>query len=316
MVIHRPHISVVSPVYGASALLDELVERIIDAVSQLTSDFEILLVEDHSPDKSWDIITALCDADARIQGLKLARNFGQQYALAAGFANARGEWVVTLDCDLQDPPEEIIRLYKKANEGFDVVLASREKRRDGFLKRFFSRMFYHVLSYLTETEQDSSTANFSICKRDVIDAINSMGDYYRYFPAQVRWVGFNLTTLKVSHADRPEGRSGYSFRKRLRLSLDTIISFSDKPLRLAVKFGLALSFLILLVAIGLAVVYFTTRDFVVPGWASVFLSLWFLSGMLITVLGIVGLYLGKTFETVKGRPAFIISKYLNENEAG
>ena len=308
---NKPHISVISPVYGAATLLDELVARIITSVSQITEAYEIILVEDCGPDDSWEIIKKICAKNPKVSGIQHSRNFGQQYAINCGLDHARGEWVVTLDCDLQDRPEEIPNLYAKAREGFDIVLASRQNRQDDFLKKLYSRMFYRTLSYLTDTKQDASVANFALYNRKVVDALWRMADYYRYYPTMIHWVGFRLTKLEIEHAERSDGKkSSYNFRKRLNVAFDTIISFSDKPLRLTVKLGLLISVLSAIFAIALVVRYFMV-DAEVSGWTSTFLSFWFLSGLMITILGMVGIYVGKIFENVKNRPTYIVGEKVN-----
>jgi dolichol-phosphate mannosyltransferase len=310
----KPHISVISPVYGAAALLDELVDRIKKTLKQITDNYEIILVEDAGPDESWAKIEAICARNPKVVGLQHSRNFGQQYAINCGLDYARGEWVVTLDCDLQDRPEAIFDLYNKAQEGYDIVLASRQNRQDDFLKKMYSKIFYRALSYLTDTQQDASIANFAIYHRRVVDALASMNDFKRYYPTMIQWVGYRLTKLEIEHAERSDGKkSSYNFRKRLSLAFDTIISFSDKPLRLSVKLGLLISVVTALLAIALVIRYFFV-DVEVSGWISSFLSFWFLSGLIITILGMVGIYVGKIFETVKNRPTYIVAKKLNYPE--
>lgn len=304
-------ISVISPVYGASALLEELIQRIEASVKKITDSYEIILVEDQGPDDSWEIIKNACSTNSKIVGIRHSRNFGQQYALNCGLDHARGEWVVTLDCDLQDRPEEIPAMFKKAQQGYDIVLASRQNRRDDFLKKLYSRAFYRLLSYLTDTYQDASIANYALYNRKVVEALKSMNDYYRYYPTMIQWVGFRLVKMEIQHAEREDGKkSSYNFRKRLRLAFETIISFSDKPLRLTVKLGILISVLSALFALTLVVRYFII-DTDVSGWTSTFLSLWFLSGLMITILGMVGIYVGKIFENVKNRPSYIAGERLN-----
>lgn len=304
-------ISVISPVYGAAALLEELVKRIETSVKKITDSYEIILVEDQGPDDSWEKIRRICRENPNVVGIRHSRNFGQQYALNCGLDHARGEWVVTLDCDLQDRPEEIIKMYGKAQEGYDIVLASRRNRRDDLLKKLYSRAFYSVLSYLTDTHQDASIANFALYHHKVVDALKSMHDYYRYYPTMIQWVGFRLTKLEIQHAGREDGKkSSYNFKKRLTLAFNTIISFSDKPLRLTVKLGILISVISALFALALVIRYFTVES-EVSGWTSTFLSLWFLSGLMITILGMVGIYVGKIFENVKDRPTYIVGEKLN-----
>lgn len=311
---NKPLLSIISPVYGAAASLRELVHRIKTSVETITDNYEIILVEDHGPDTSWEIIEKLCAGDPKIIGLRHSRNFGQQYALNCGLDHARGEWIVMLDCDLQDRPEEIVNLYNEAQKGYDIVLASRQNRQDDFLKKFFSRIFYHLLSYLTDTHMDASVANFAIYHHKVVEALRSMNDYYRYYPTMIHWVGFRLTKLPIAHAERTDGKSSsYNFRKRLTLAFDTIISFSDKPLRLTVKLGLFISLFTAVLAIVLVVRYFIKAE-AVSGWTSTFLSIWFISGLVITILGMIGIYVGKIFENVKGRPTYIVGQRINYHE--
>ncbi len=234
-------ISVVSPVYKAENIVDKLIEEIIKHILPITPYFEIILVDDGSPDKSWDVISRNCANDKGVKGIKLSRNFGQHNAITAGLDNTKGDWIVVMDCDLQDQPKEIKKLYQKTKEGFDIVLARRAIRNDGFLKKMTSKLFYKVFSYLTDTKQDSAVANFGIYKKNVIDAIKSMGDYYRVFPILVQWVGFKRCYLDVEHAYRYEGVSTYNRLKLFRLAFDMIISFSEKPMRLGLKLGILVS---------------------------------------------------------------------------
>lgn len=218
-----------------------------------------------------------------------------------------------MDCDLQDRPEEIPALYAKAQEGYDSVFAQRVHREDKWLKRISSKIFYSVFSYLTDTKQDASVANFGIYRRCVIEAILAMGDRFRYFPTQVQWVGFRKAYVPVQHAERAEGKSSYNFGRLMRLALDTMISFSDKPMRLMVKSG----FVVTLASIIIGVVYlvkFLLGDIVVLGYTSLILSVWIIAGIIISLLGIVGLYIGKMFDTVKHRPTFIVGDKINIDE--
>ncbi|MBX2972520.1 MAG: glycosyltransferase family 2 protein [Flavobacteriales bacterium] len=305
----RVVLSVVSPVYKAEGLVEELLERLVAVLDPLSVNYEIILVEDGSPDGSWKAIEKVCAERPYVIGLKLSRNFGQHYAISAGLAKVSGDWVVVMDCDLQDRPEEIPRLLAKAQEGSDVVLARRAVRQDGALKRFTSRAFYGLLGYLTGTPQDPSVANFGIYHRKVVDAINAMPESVRYFPTMVRWVGFRSTALDVDHAARPDGKSSYDLGKLLRLALDICLAYSDKPLRLVVYLG----FFVSLIGFG-AAAYMIVRamrgEIVVMGYASLIVSLWILAGLIIFIVGVVGLYVGRSFEGVKHRPAFIVDRVI------
>ena len=171
-----PHISVVIPVYKAEGCLQELYRRLIPSLETITHDYEVVLVEDFGKDRSWEMICRFAKEDARIKGLQLSRNFGQHYAITAGLECASGDWIVVMDCDLQDLPEEIINLYNKAQEGYDIILAKRVERNDGLFKKIGSKMFYKLFSYLTDTQQDISVANFGIYNKVVIDSIKKMND--------------------------------------------------------------------------------------------------------------------------------------------
>lgn len=304
------HISIVSPEYKGEKMVAELVRRIVESVSTITEDYEIILVNDASPDNSWREIVKQCHLNPKVKGINLSRNFGQHYAITAGLSYAKGDWVVVMDCDLQDRPEEIPNLYKKAQEGYDLVMAQRIIRNDSFIKRLSSRLFYKVFSYLTDTKQDASVANFGIYHKKVVNAVLSMGDRLRYFPTQVQWVGFRKCYLPIQHDERLEGKSSYNFRRLFQLASDTIVSFSDKPMRLMMKVGFGMTVLSLIIGLVYFVRYLC-GDIKVLGYTSLIISLWFLGSVLISLLGVVGLYLGKAFEQVKNRPAFLVDEMMN-----
>ena len=306
-----PFISIVSPVYKAEKIVQELVDRIEKSVSIITDDFEIILVEDGGPDKSWEVIEEISSHNKHVKGIKLSRNFGQHYAITAGLDYANGDWVVVIDCDLQDKPEEIPNLYYKAIEGFDIVIARRHERKDSFRKKMFSILFYRTLGYLTGSEQDESTANFGIYRKKVIDSVIIMRESIRYFPTMIKWVGFKTTKINVEHSSRLEGKTSYNFIKLINLAIDIILAYSDKPIKLLIKSGL----LIPIISFVVAIVYllkWINGEVIVLGYASMIISIWLLSGIIIATLGIVGLYVGKIFEGVKSRPIYIIEKMTND----
>ena len=303
-------ISIISPVYKAENSIDKLVERIIAAVSKLSNNYEIILVEDGGFDNSWKKIQENCQKFPFVKGIKLSRNYGQQHAIQAGLDAAKGEYVITMDCDLQDLPEEIEKLLNKAKQGYEIVVASRKNRKDDFFKKLLSRLFYKTLSYLTETKQDKTVANFVVYHRKAVDAMARLKDHNRYYPMLQQMIGFSYAKVEINHAEREDGKSSYSFSKRLRLAMDTILTFSDKPLRLTVKLGVLLSFLSICAALTMVVLYFFS-DVKSQGWASLALLISFFSGAIISVLGMVGLYVGRTFESVKNRPTYIIQEKIN-----
>ena len=300
-------LSIVSPVYRAELVLDELVERIAKSVPSAFNSYEIILVDDFSPDKSWQKIVEISSKNSNVRGFKLSRNFGQHYAITAGLNQVSGDYVVVLDCDLQDQPEEIEKLFNASQKGFDIVLARRYERKDSFYKKTVSKLFYKTLSYLTGTKQDATVANFGIYSKQVINEVVKLEEKIKYFPTMVKWVGFSTTYVNVEHASRSEGKSNYNLKKLLNLALDIILAYSDKPLRLIIKFGLSIAMISFLMVIYVLFEKITGKVSV-SGYASLIISIWFLSGCLLTTLGVVGLYIGKIFEGVKNRPSYIIEK--------
>jgi len=312
---NKPFISIVTPLYRGEATIDALYQRVRNVLeAQLTHDFELIIVDDASPDQGWAVVERIVNADPRVKGIQLSRNFGQYMALTAGLDQAQGEWVVIMDCDLQDVPEEIPNLYQKALEGFDVVLAQRVERQDKILKRLSSRAFYALFSYLTDTHQDPTTSQFGIYHRRVIETLLSMRERLRFIPAFLGWIGFRQTAIPVRHAEaeRENGKSSYSFNRLFNLAFDTIVAFSDKPLRLVVKLGML---------IALFSLFYTAYIIInalsgVPeplGWSSLMACIAFFSGLIIFLLGINGLYLIRVFDEVKGRPLYIVRRVMTHS---
>jgi dolichol-phosphate mannosyltransferase len=301
-----PLISIVVPVYKAEECLDELYRRLAAALVTLTQEFELVLVEDCGGDGSWEKIKALAKQDPRVRGFRFSRNFGQHYGITAGLDQARGDWVVVMDCDLQDQPEDIPKLYHKAQEGYDVVLALRTDRKDSLFKRLSSYLFFKLFRYLSGLDYDADAGNFRIISRKVADSYRQMRENLRLFGGLVTWMGFPTASIEADHAERVAGKSSYTFSKLLQLAFETIIAYSDKPLRITVKFGLFIS----LTAFGFGI-YFIVQNVVngqpVAGWSSLIVSLYFLGGVIISTLGIIGVYLGKVFDEVKRRPLYIIA---------
>lgn len=306
----NPKISIVSPVYMADKMLKKLTLQLKENLNTLNVSYEIILVDDKSPDNSWEEMKQISKENSEVKSIRLSRNFGQHPAIIAGLNEAKGEWIVVMDCDLQDQPKEIIKLYQKAIEGFDVVLAKRSNRQDKFFKKIFSKIFYKIYTYLTDSKFDNSVANFGIYNKKVIQQVINMDDYIKSFPLFVSWVGFNQTSISVEHSERDEGESSYTFSKLVSLAFDIIISFSNKPLKIVVKFGLLISLTSIIA--GLITIYnYLNGSIEVLGYSSIIVSIWFLSGSIITITGIIGLYIGKIFNQVKNRPAFIIDEKIN-----
>jgi len=302
-----PVISFVSPVYMAEKMLDKLVDKIQKVMLKINQPYEIILVDDRSPDKSWEVIKKIAHEFSEVRSVRLSRNFGQHPAIMAGLSLAKGEWVVVMDCDLQDQPKEVLKLYNKAREGFDVVLAKRKNRQDGFLKKTTSFIFSKIYGYFTDTVYDNEVANFGIYHKKVIKSIIEISDSIKFFPLFVKFVGYNTTSIIVEHARRKEGNSSYGIAKLISLAFNSIISFSNKPLKLFVKFGLVISLISFM--LGLYNIYLAiTNQIDVLGYSSIIVSIWFLSGVIITIIGVTGIYVGKIFDQTKNRPVFIIDE--------
>jgi dolichol-phosphate mannosyltransferase len=301
------HISVVTPVYGCAESLPKLYERLKKILSVITNDFEIIMVNDTSPDNAWEVIIQLAQQDKRVKGINFSRNFGQHHAITAGLDYAKGEWVVVMDCDLQDQPEEIIKLYNKAQEGYDIVFGKRHQRKDSLFKRSSSKIFYIILDYFTESKIDNSIANFSILSSKVVEKLRILREQNRLYPLFVNWVGFKRADIDIAHASREEGKSSYTLSKLINLAIDGIVSQSNKPLKLAIKFGFLISLISFLYA-GWLVIKYLLFSVPVEGWTSVMVSIYFISGLLFANMGLLGLYIGKIFDETKNRPLYLIDE--------
>ncbi|MCX6561526.1 MAG: glycosyltransferase family 2 protein [Candidatus Aminicenantes bacterium] len=300
-----PLISVIVPVYRNESSLEELVARLRAALEPLSPDFEIILIEDCGGDGSWDVIRKLAAADARVLGAQFSRNFGQHYGISAGLDLCRGRWAVVMDADLQDRPEEIPALYRKALEGYDVVVARRIGRKHSPARRAASFLFAKAFSYMAHMKYDARVGNFRIVSARVVQAYRRMRETLRFFPALVEWMGFPAAAVDVVHDERADGRSAYSYRKLLRLAGDAVIAYSDKPLRLSVRLGFGLSLLSFLYGAFLIFMRLA-KGIAVQGWTSLIVSVFFLGGIIIFLLGILGIYLIRTFDETKKRPLYIL----------
>jgi len=305
-------ISVVIPVYGCRACLEELHRRLVSALAAITQSYEIILVNDACPQNSWEVIKQIALKDPRVKGLDLSRNFGQIRAITAGLHHAEGDWVVVMDCDLQDQPEEIIRLYHKAQEGYDVVFSRRTVRKDTFLKKLSSRVFYAIYSYFTAGTFDSTICNFSISRRMVMDGYKRMGDQNRAFTLFIKWMGFKSTAIDIDHDERGSGKSSYTLKKQLHLALEIITTQSNKPLILSIKVGLSVALMSFLYALFIVVRYFI-QGISVSGWASLIVSIYFVGGIILAQLGVLGLYIGYVFDQTKARPLYVVREIV-ENQ--
>lgn len=305
-------ISVVIPVYGCRAALNELYSRLVNTLQLITNDYEIILVNDSCPQNSWEVIENICEKDIHVIGLELSRNFGQMKAILAGLDHCCGDWIVVMDCDLQDRPEEIVNLYNKAMEGYDVVFARRKKRRDSRLKTLAANIFYKTYEFATDGNYDSAVCNFSIAKKIVIDNYCSMREEHRGYVMYIKWLGFKQATIDVERNERYEGKSSYDFKRKVQMAMELLTSQSDKVLKYAVGFGFFISFISVIVLLVLIIRYFTVN--ITPGWTSIVASNFLLGGLIIMTIGIVGIYVGNIFMQTKDRPLYVVRQILNDKQ--
>lgn len=309
----NPKFSIVIPVYGCKAALEELYTRLTKVITTITKNYEIILVNDACPQNSWETIEQLCTKDKHVKGIELSRNFGQMKAILAGLDNANGDYIIVMDCDLQDKPEEIPKLFGKLNEGYDIVFAKRSSRKDKKRKILIAKIFYKIYSFTVGQKYDPELCNFCIARRNVINAYCQMREEHRAFVMYLQWLGFKQASVSVEHSKRKSGKSSYSLKKRLKLALEILLSQSDKFLRLLVGFGINLSVLSFIAIIILIICNINIPD-QVPGWTSTIAAICLMGGINIAVTGIVGLYVGNIFVQVKERPLYIIRTKLNDRE--
>jgi len=296
-------LSVVVPVFGCADCLLELHRRLTAAIGPLTTDYEILLVDDASSDGAWATITALAGDDPCLRGLRLSRNFGQHAAITAGLAGARGRWTVVMDCDLQEPPELIPRLYAEAQEGFDVVHTTR-RRRQGTLRRLTGALYFRLRNAALGTHSGVDHGTLSLLSRRVVDAFLRVGDVHREYLIVLDWLGFDQTTVEMEAADRHAGRSSYTLGRLSRVAIDGMFFQTTRLLRVIVAVGLLVALGGLALATYNLSVYLTSDP--PSGYTSLSVLVLLMSGTILVSLGVVGLYVGKVFEQVKGRPLYLI----------
>lgn len=310
-------LSVVAPAFDEADVLPSFVSRVVDVLDTTGEEWELVLVDDGSRDGTWTAIEAAAGREPRVRGIRLSRNFGHQLAITAGLSVARGDGIVTMDSDLQHPPEVIPALLAAAREGNDVVYAVRSATdAAGFWKRLSARVFYAVLNRLSSLELPEGAADYRWMSRRVVDVLLVMPERHRFLRGLVRWAGYGQTFVEYHRSPREGGTSKYGLRRMLLFAWDGVVSFSSFPLRVASVFGICVSILgwFYLVYV-LAVKVFTDRA--IPGWTSVTAAVLLLGGAQLVFLGILGQYVGRMYDDVKQRPLFLIADDTRESkEAG
>lgn len=303
-------ISVVLPCYNTAGTLELLSERLIKVLERESKSFEIIMVNDCSPSNDWEVIEKLALKDNRIKGINLSRNFGQYEAITAGLDRVKGDNVVLMDADLQDLPEELPKLLRELENGYDIVYGVRTNRKDTFFKKLASNLFHKFFNYFSGTNTDKGIATYAIYSKKVISTIISMRERYREIYILSSWVGFKVAKVEIEHAKREIGETSYDFKKGLDLALGAMFAYSDKPLKVSVLIGFVISLSSLVYGL-----YIFIRGALgmenIPGWSSLIVSVWFLGGLILSFLGVIGIYIGKIFEEVKARPLYIVKDELN-----
>lgn len=303
-------ISVVSPVYRASGIVPVLVEKIKNELYDIANNFEIILVEDGSPDNSWESIVEVCKKNKEVIGIKLSRNFGQHCAVTAGIKQAKGSIIILMDCDLQDDPAHIVRLIEKHKEGFDIVFSKRLKRKHSFLKSLAAKLYNFCFYLFADSSYDVNVGSLTLFTKRVKIEFLRLKEKDRLYIQMLKWVGFRSAYVEVEHRDRISGASTYTFSKLFSLALQGWTSHSVKLLRFSTYFGFGLAAFAFLA--GLAIIFLKIMYDFQAGWASVIVTVLFSTGLIQISIGILGIYLGKTFEQSKDRPLYIIEEVINE----
>jgi len=304
-----PTISVVSPVYLAEGIVAELVSRLKSSLDEMGESYEIILVEDGGADNSWDRVREIALKDPAVRGVKLSRNFGQHFAITAGIDLAAGQYVVVMDCDLQDDPADIKLLYEKVREGYDIVFGMKEKRNHAAYRNALSRMFFSVFNRLSDNQTANvSEGSFSILTRKAVDAYKQHRDAHRHYLMILRSMGFKRGHVKVSHSSRFEGKSSYSYKRLIALAWDGVASQSTKLLRFSIGIGFAYMAASVLGILYMFGQYFLMDSKPPSGWASTIVVILGSTGMILMALGVIGVYIGSIFDQVKGRPLYLIDE--------
>jgi dolichol-phosphate mannosyltransferase len=300
-------ISVVVPVYKNKLTLKELTSRLCKQISLTSCSPEIILVNDACPENSWKVITELSKLNDTIIGINFTRNFGQHMAIAAGINQATGDWLVVMDADLQDQPEEIPNLLKVATDSHvDIVLAQRKNRKDSILKKLSSKLFSYLFNTIVGSNIDNTVGNFGIYSRKAYSNLQNFTESNRFFPTDIQWLGFPQKKLEVCHAQRLEGKSSYNLYKLCKLAFYTITTRTNRPLYFSIFFGGFVSMTSFISGFTILVKALIYDSYTVSGWASLMVSTFFLSGAIFFAIGILGVYIGHTYTESKKRPIFVI----------
>ncbi len=306
--MNRPVISVVVPAYNEEMNIKPLYDRLLSVLTKIDPFFEIIFIDDGSRDDTVAEVLKIRTLDERVKLVSFSRNFGHEMANTAGFRTALGDAVVIIDADLQDPPELILDMYKKYKEGFDIIYAKRKTRKkESFIKKSTSKLFYRVLKFMSDTEIPLDTGDFRLLSRRAVDELNRLGEKNRFFRGLTHWIGFNVTYVYFDRDERHAGETKYSYIKLMKLAVDAIISFSYKPLKLFSLFGFGsagFGFLLMLYWMIKKIIFGNPTD----GWTSIVTIILFFFGIIMMQISVVGEYIARIYEEVRERPLYIVGR--------
>lgn len=307
-------LSIVIPVFNSADIFPELYTRISNSLSDAVSTYEIIAVVDGGADNSADVIADFCERDGRVRLVEFSRNFGHQAAVTAGLEFASGEMVVIMDDDLEDPPELLPDLIARARSGYDVVYGIRRKRKISLFKQTSFFIFYRVLNWLADIEMPYDAGDFCLMKRPVVDTLNSLPESNRYIRGLRSWLGFKQAGVEYERGARYAGESGYSLPKYIRTALNGVFAFSYRPLTYVSVMGFVIAFVSFVLGTRLIILKLTDHVRDVPGWASLMVATLFLGGIQLISVGVLGQYIARIYDEVKGRPQFVVKRRIGFSE--
>lgn len=301
-------LSIIIPIYNEEQIIPELYKRLSESAQKITSDYELIFINDGSKDLSLLELIKISDQDKKVFFINFSKNFGHQIAVTAGIDHCNGDAVVIIDGDLQDPPELIPEMYKKHKEGYEVVYAQREKREgETYFKKKTAQLFYRTLRKLTSIDIPLDTGDFRLIDRKIVEALRKMPEQNKFLRGQIAWLGFNQTAILFNRDKRKYGKSGYPLSKMLKFALDGITGFSDKPLEYVSRLGFiisGLSFVIILYAIFS---HFFLKQ-TITGWTSLIISSMFIGGVQLISIGVIGEYIARINKNILNRPLYLIKE--------
>ncbi len=307
----QKQISVVIPLLNEEGNITVLYESLVNVLTTISTDFEIIFVDDGSKDSSFEKITNISNQDNRVLGISLSRNFGHQVAITAGLEHSCGEVVITMDADMQHPPELILSLYQKYKEGYDIVNTIREESEDaGMFKKATSKWFYSIINKLADIRIEPASADFRLMNRKTVDAFLQLKEKNRFTRGLISWMGFHQAYITYKAATRFSGKTKYSITRMFGFAADGITSFSAKPLRISFYMGVIVSFIGLLYSIYAIFAFFSGKT--IPGWTSILVSILIIGGIQLISIGIIGEYLARVFNEAKNRPLYLVKNYASK----